>query len=178
MVQLVNKLKFFLPLTIFTGITFFLIVALDRDPNYMPSTLLDRPVPTFSLSVLGNENEFIDEKIFVGEPSLLNVWATWCFSCRIEHPFLHRLSLQGIRIIGLNYKDNTLKAKNWLDEKKDPYVLSLIDSKGVFAMDLGVFGAPETYMIDSRGIIRHKHVGIIDELVWSESLMPIWKSLK
>jgi cytochrome c biogenesis protein CcmG/thiol:disulfide interchange protein DsbE len=91
---------------------------------------------------------------------------------------LHRLSLQGIRIIGLNYKDNTLKAKNWLDEKKDQYVLSLIDSKGVFAMDLGVFGAPETYMIDSRGIIRHKHVGIIDDFVWNESLMPIWKSLK
>jgi len=91
---------------------------------------------------------------------------------------LHQLSLQGIRIIGLNYKDNTFKAKNWLDEKKDPYILSLVDQKGIFAMDLGVFGAPETYMIDSRGIIRHKHVGIIDELVWSESLMPIWKSLK
>ena len=178
MVQLVNKLKFFLPLTIFTGITFFLIIALDRDPNYMPSTLLDRPVPTFSLSVLGNKDEFIDEKIFMGEPSLLNVWATWCFSCRIEHPFLHQLSLQGIRIIGLNYKDNTLKAKNWLDEKKDPYIFSLVDQKGIFAMDLGVFGAPETYMIDSRGIIRHKHVGIIDDLVWNESLMPIWKSLK
>jgi cytochrome c biogenesis protein CcmG/thiol:disulfide interchange protein DsbE len=144
----------------------------------MPSTLLDRPVPAFSLSILGNENEIIDEKIFKGEPSLLNVWATWCFSCRIEHPFLHQLSLQGIRIIGLNYKDNTLKAKNWLDEKKDPYILSLVDQKGIFAMDLGVFGAPETYMIDSRGIIRHKHVGIIDDFVWNESLMPIWKSLK
>jgi cytochrome c biogenesis protein CcmG/thiol:disulfide interchange protein DsbE len=71
-----------------------------------------------------------------------------------------------------------LKAKNWLDEKKDPYILSLVDQKGIFAMDLGVFGAPETYMIDSRGIIRHKHVGIIDDLVWNESLMPIWKSLK
>ena len=144
MVQLVNKLKFFLPLTIFTGITVFLIVALDRDPNYMPSTLLDRTVPTFSLSVLGNENEFIDEKIFVGEPSLLNVWATWCFSCRIEHPFLHRLSLQGIRIIGLNYKDNTLKAKNWLDEKKDPYIRSMVEKKGILAMKHGGCGRKDT----------------------------------
>jgi len=174
----VNRLNFFLPLAIFISIIIFLIFALGRDPNHIPSSMLNRPVPSFSLSVLGDEDNFKDNKIFVGKPALLNIWATWCFSCRIEHPYLYKLSSQGVRIVGLNYKDNTLKAKKWLNDKKDPYIFSLIDQEGKFAIDLGVFGAPETYMIDSDGIIRYKHVGIIDDLVWRKSLLPIWKNLE
>ena len=178
MVKVVIRLRLFIPLIIFIGIVIFLIIALDRDPNFMPSALLDRPVPEFSLRILSDEKKYVDKNIFIGEPSLLNVWATWCFPCRLEHPYLYELSSQGVRIIGLNYKDNIVKARNWLFEMKDPYALSVIDNKGKLSIDLGVFGAPETYLIDSKGIIRYKHVGIVDDRIWHDRLLPIWKSLK
>lgn len=178
MVQLVYRLKLFLPLLIFIIVAVFLVVALGRDPNAMPSALLDRSVPEFSLRVLGDEDRYVGQEIFLGEPSLLNVWATWCFSCRIEHSYLLKLSSQGVRIVGLNYKDNGKKAKNWLLEMKDPYALSIIDNIGRFAMNLGVFGAPETYLIDGMGIIRYKHVGVIDDRVWYDHLLPVWENIK
>ena len=174
----VYRLKLFLPLLLFFVVAIFLMSALGRDPSYMPSALLDRPAPEFSLRILGDEDKYVGREIFLGEPSLLNIWATWCFSCRVEHAFLHKLSLQGIRIIGLNYKDDMHKATDWLNKMKDPYALSVIDDVGKLAINLGVFGAPETYFIDSMGIIRYKHVGVIDDRVWHDRLLPIWKNLK
>ena len=105
-------------------------------------------------------------------------WATWCISCRVEHPYLNKLSGEGVRIIGLNYKDDIVAARQWLEEKGDPYVLSIVDDTGRMGLDLGVFGAPETYVVDSSGTIRYKHVGVIDDRVWQKHLLSVWQQIQ
>jgi len=177
-----QRLKLFLPLLIFIVLAVFLLNGLERDPNAMPSALIDRPVPEFLLPVLGSYGEGkgerqVDQTIFQGQAALLNVWATWCISCRAEHPFLNKLSQQGVRIVGLNYKDDNVEANKWLSEKGDPYALSIVDASGRMGLDLGVFGAPETYVIDSSGIIRYKHVGVVDDRVWQKYLLPVWQQV-
>jgi len=174
----VARLKLFLPLIVFIVLAIFLLNGLERDPNAMPSALIDRPIPDFSLSVLSDENKQVDQTIFQGKPALLNVWATWCFSCRVEHPYLNKLSEKGIRIIGLNYKDDIVAARQWLEEKGDPYALSIVDDTGRMGLDLGVFGAPETYVVDSTGTIRYKHVGVVDDRVWQKHLLPVWQQIQ
>lgn len=144
----------------------------------MPSALIDRPVPVFSLPVLGDEARQVDQLILQGQPTLLNVWATWCIACRVEHAYLNKLSGQGVRIIGLNYKDDLVEAKKWLAEKGDPYELSVIDANGRLGLDLGVFGAPETYVVDRSGTIRYKHVGVIDDRVWQQKVLPEWQKVQ
>lgn len=172
------RLKLFLPLIVFIVLAIFLLNGLERDPNAMPSALIDRPIPDFSLSVLSDESKQVDQTIFQGEPALLNVWATWCISCRVEHPYLNKLSEKGIRIIGLNYKDDIVAARQWLEEKGDPYALSIVDDTGRMGLDLGVFGAPETYVVDSTGTIRYKHVGVVDDRVWQKYLLPVWQQIQ
>ena len=172
------RIKLFVPLLIFIVLAVFLLNGLERDPNAMPSALIDRPIPEFLLPVLGDENKQVDRQLFQGQPALLNVWATWCISCRVEHPFLNHLAQQGIRIIGLNYKDDVVEANKWLSDKGNPYVLSIVDSTGRMGLDLGVFGAPETYVIDSTGTIRYKHVGVVDDRVWQQHLLPVWQQIK
>jgi cytochrome c biogenesis protein CcmG/thiol:disulfide interchange protein DsbE len=172
------RLKLFIPLFIFIVLALFLLNGLKRDPNAMPSALIDRPVPEFSLPQLGNEEQQVTQDIFKGQPSLLNVWATWCVACRVEHPYLNGLSKQGVRIVGLNYKDDIVEANRWLVEKGDPYALNVIDASGRLGIDLGVFGAPETYIIDSNGMIRYKHVGVVDDYVWQNFLLPVWQQIK
>jgi cytochrome c biogenesis protein CcmG/thiol:disulfide interchange protein DsbE len=173
-----QRLKLFVPLFIFIILAVFLFNGLERDPNAMPSALINRPMPEFLLPVLGREIQQVDQQIFQGRPALLNVWATWCISCRVEHPYLNKLSAQGIRIIGLNYKDDIADANQWLSEKGDPYALSIVDGDGRMGLDLGVFGAPETYVVDSTGTIRYKHVGVVDDRVWQKYLLPIWQQIK
>ena len=173
-----KRLKLFLPLLIFVTLGLFLLQGLEKDPNAMPSALLDKPVPAFELAVLGG-NHTVTEDIFQGHPSLINVWATWCAACRIEHPFLNELAERGVRIIGVNYKDEPNAALRWLKNKGDPYELSVMDLNGLLGVDLGVFGAPETYLVDGNGVIRAKHVGIIDEAVWESKMRSLWeKSLE
>ena len=109
-----------------------------------------------------------------GKPLLLNVWATWCPTCRAEHQFLNALSGQGVRVVGLNYKDDRQKAVNWLDSLGNPYALSLFDGSGMLGLDLGVYGAPETFLIDGQGIIRWRHAGDLNARVWREQLQPLW----
>ena len=111
-----------------------------------------------------------------GKPALINVWATWCFSCRVEHPYLLQLAEQGVTIYGLNYKDEPLKASQWLVDLGNPYAETVVDQSGDFGLDLGVYGAPETYVIDAKGIIRHRHVGVVDEQVWLEQLQPFFEA--
>jgi cytochrome c biogenesis protein CcmG, thiol:disulfide interchange protein DsbE len=163
---------------VFVVLAIFLLNGLERDPNAMPSALIDRPVPVFSLPVLGDETRSVTEVLFQGEPALLNVWATWCVACRIEHPFLNKLADQGIRIIGLNYKDDNAAARKWLMDKGDPYALSVIDARGRMGLNLGVFGAPETYIVDRTGTIRYKHIGVVDERIWRDKLLPIWQKIQ
>lgn len=149
----------------------FLWVSLGDDgtKRVVPSALLDAQFPSFRLSDLLDKNSWHTD-LPKGQPMLVNVWATWCPGCYVEHPYLVKLAAQGVRIIGVNFKDNRTQAVAFLAEKGDPFHLSLYDEKGVLAVDLGVTGAPETYFVDSGGVIRYRHVGIISEQNWTKIL--------
>jgi len=114
----------------------------------------------------------------VGQVSLLNVWATWCVACRVEHPYLLDLAERGVPIFGLNYKDDGSDARKWLLDLGNPYRLDIADREGTLGLDLGVYGAPETYLLDAGGVIRYRHVGIVDQQVWESILQPLYLSLQ
>ena len=126
-------------------------------------------------SLLGAKN--IDQAGLIGKPFLLNVWATWCPSCRVEHPTFLKLQQSGVRIIGLNYKDEDLTAKKYLEIHGNPYEEVVVDALGSLVLDLGVTGAPETFFIDAKGTIRYRHVGVIDDRVWNETLKNIYSEM-
>lgn len=172
-----SRFKLFIPLIIFMVLAAFFWKGLSLDPTAMPSALLDKPVPAFSLTTVNDEQRQVTQDDLKGEVSLLNVWATWCISCRQEHPYLLAIAEQGIPIYGVNYKDDVVKAKQWLKDLEDPYQFSIVDADGRLGIDLGVFGAPETYVVDKLGVIRYKHVGVVTDKVWTETLLPIVESL-
>jgi cytochrome c biogenesis protein CcmG/thiol:disulfide interchange protein DsbE len=151
--------------------------GLSLDPTEMPSALIDRPLPTFNLPVLGGEGMLTQEDV-TGQVALLNVWATWCISCRVEHPYLKQLAERGIPIYGLDYKDDDADALRWLQELGDPYQLHIADREGTLGLDLGVYGAPETYLLDAAGVVRYRHVGVVDEQVWQTVLEPLYRQLQ
>lgn len=174
-----NRGLLFLPVAMFLLLGILLYAGLGRDAEHIDSPLLDRPLPAFRLPDLLDDSVQRSESDLAGQPSLLNVWATWCISCRVEHPYLVKLAReQGVRIIGLNYKDNVADARQWLSERGDPYAFTVMDAQGRLGLDLGVYGAPETYLIDAQGVIRGKHVGVIDETTWQRVIGPQWQSLQ
>ena len=158
----------FLPLAIFIGMGVFLMKGLQLDPTELPSALLDKPFPVFELPSVYAADDMLTEADFKGEPALVNVWATWCPSCKEEHAQLNKIKQEGYKVIGINYKDERVKAKIWLDRYLDPYAKNVYDKDGRLGLDLGVYGAPETYVIDAEGVIRYKHVGIVNEKVWQQ----------
>jgi len=172
-----SRIKLFIPLIIFAVLAGFFWRGLSLDPTHMPSALIDRQMPAFHLGTVMNPEKKVTVEALKGRPALLNVWATWCVSCKVEHPYLNRLAEQGVPIFGVNYKDDTAAAQGWLKKLGNPYVLSVIDQDGRLGIDLGVFGAPETYVLDGNGVIRYKHVGVVDDRVWSETLQPIMANL-
>ena len=168
-------LKRFLPLVAFLVLVLLLVRGLSLDPTELPSERLGDRVPAFDLPLLNTaERRSADD--WTGQPALLNVWATWCFSCRVEHPYLLELAAQGVVIYGLNYKDEPEKAAQWLVDLGNPYTETIVDQRGDFGLDLGVYGAPETYVIDADGIIRHRHVGVVSAQVWTEQLQPFFEA--
>ena len=170
------RLKLFVPLILFAILALFLFRGLELDPREMPSALIDRPLPEFSLPSLGQE-QMLSRSDVTGQVVLLNVWATWCVSCRVEHPYLHRLADTGVPIYGVNYKDDDADALRWLSELGNPYRANIVDREGTLGLDLGVYGAPETYLVDAAGVIRYRHVGVIDERVWQTILQPLYVEL-
>ena len=170
------RFKLFIPLFLFAVLAIFLFRGLALDPKEMPSALIDQPLPEFSLPQLGGDRLLSRDNI-TGQPALLNVWATWCVSCRVEHPYLQLLADQGVPIFGLNYKDDDADALVWLTELGNPYLLTIADREGTLGLDLGVYGAPETYLLDATGVIRYRHVGVVDERVWLRILEPIYQQL-
>lgn len=172
------NLKLFVPLLIFLILAAVLYQGLGRDPASMPSALIDRPVPEFRLPSLTEPATLLDHTLFRGRVSLLNVWATWCPSCRAEHAFLAKLAAQGVPIVGVNYKDDGDAARRWLADYGNPYTASIVDADGSLGVDLGVFGAPETYVIDKDGVIRFKHVGVVDDRVWQQVIAPVYQRLQ
>jgi cytochrome c biogenesis protein CcmG/thiol:disulfide interchange protein DsbE len=167
-----NRIRLFVPLIVFLVLAALLYLGLGRDPHELPSALLGRPVPAFALASL-RDGRPLDASLLRGAPHLLNVWGTWCSACREEHPFLVRLAERGVAIVGLDYKDDPAAARRWLADMGDPYSEVIADGEGRLGLDLGVYGAPETYVVDAEGIIRYRHVGIVDEQVWRERIEPV-----
>ncbi|MDX1706661.1 DsbE family thiol:disulfide interchange protein [Pseudidiomarina sp.] len=167
-----------LPLLVFLLLVGFLLRGLFSDPTELSSALVGKPVPQFELPDIYNPDVVYTEEVLQGRPMLLNVWATWCPTCRAEHDYLNQLAVQGVYIVGLNYKDDSrAKAVNWLNTLGDPYQLNLFDERGMVAIDLGVYGAPETFLIDADGYIQYRHVGDVNERVWSSTLKPMYDEL-
>jgi cytochrome c biogenesis protein CcmG/thiol:disulfide interchange protein DsbE len=166
------------PLLLFLVVCFFLFKGLYTDPRKLDSALIGQPVPEFTLQDIYDENKQYDASIFKGKKMLLNVWATWCPTCYAEHKFLNQLAGQDIYIVGMNYKDERKKAIRWLTDLKDPYKISLFDENGMLGMDLGVYGAPETFFIDSKGIIQYRHVGDLNARIWKDELSELYNGMQ
>lgn len=179
-----NRKLLFIPLALFLGLAVALMWQLMKnadgdDPTTLESALVGKPVPVFRLESLETPGNIIERgALITGKPLLLNVWATWCPTCHAEHRFLNTLAGQGVRIVGMNYKDDRQKAVNWLKGYGNPYALSLFDGNGLLGLDLGVYGAPETFLIDGQGIIRWRHAGALDETVWQQQLKPLWEKYR
>ena len=158
-----------IPLIIFLALILVLFTFLSGREDQLESVLVDKSFPEFSLTSLSDESSFISKKDISKLPALVNVWATWCIACRVEHPFLMKLKENStIKIYGLNYKDDRIKALDLLERDGNPFEFSIYDFEGRLAIDLGVYGAPETFFIDKEGIVRERHVGVVDEKVWQE----------
>lgn len=169
-----KRMFLFIPVVLAAVLGVVLFAGIGKDPNKLESALIGKPVPEFLLTDLHDEGRELDPELFKGQVSLLNVWGTWCPACRDEHDDLVWLAEEkGIRIVGLNYKDNRDDALDWLDKLGDPYQVSIYDPRGRLGFDLGVYGAPETYVIDADGIVRHRHVGVVNEKVWEQDLEPL-----
>lgn len=163
-----------LPLLAFLLLVGFLLRGLFSDPTELSSALVGKPVPEFVVPDLYQPSEQHSEAVLTGKPMLLNVWATWCPTCRAEHAYLNKLAAEGVAIVGLNYKDDSReKAVRWLNTLGDPYTINLFDEKGAVALEFGVYGAPETFLIDSQGNIRYRHVGDVNERVWQNGELGI-----
>lgn len=174
-----KRWKLFLPLAFFLTFCVLLYKGLFlENKTELPSALLNNPLPEFQLTTLNDPQQTVTRNDVTGEVFLLNVWGSWCPSCRAEHPYLLALQEQGARIIGLNYKDDRTEAQQWLQHGGDPYQLNIFDPQGKLGLDLGVYGSPETFLVDKAGVIRYKHVGVVDNRVWEETLKPRYELLQ
>ncbi|MDP8033530.1 DsbE family thiol:disulfide interchange protein [Pasteurella atlantica] len=176
-----NK-KRYIPLILFLVLMIAFFVQLQHnaqgdDPRALESALIGKPVPAKELNDLFEDKIYGNELFKQGKPLLVNVWATWCPTCYAEHQYLNQLAKQGINIIGVDYKDESKKARQWLKKLGNPYQTVIIDEKGSFGLDLGVYGAPETFIVDGKGIIHYRHTGDINSKVWQQKLQPIYNKL-
>ncbi len=173
-----RALKFLVPLALFLGLAAFFAVGLMRDPRVVPSPFIDKPAPAFSLEQLHHPKVAFTPEDMKGKVWMLNVWASWCVSCRVEHPVLVDISRKKlVPIVGLNYKDKREDALAWLGRFGDPYQLSAWDIDGRVGIDYGVYGAPETFVIDKQGVIRHKQIGPITPEALEKVILPLIRKL-
>lgn len=173
------RARYLIPLVLFVVITAFLAVGLTKDPSRVPSPLIGKPVPDFDLPRLEADAGRIGPAEMRGEVWLLNIWATWCAGCREEHHVLmEAASRDGVRILGLDYKDERGAALRWLEQRGNPYFASAFDPEGRVGIDLGVYGVPETYVIDAEGIIRHKTIGPVSMENLKREILPLVRRLQ
>src|SRR5262249_21120158 len=171
-------MRYLIPLIIFLGLLAFLAIGLGRDPHEVPSPLVNKPAPQFQLAQLHNPDKKFSADQMRGKVWLLNVWASWCVSCREEHPVLLEFSKTGqLPLYGLDYKDRRDDGLAWLSEFGNPYVLSAMDSDGRVGIDYGVYGVPETYLIDKDGVIRFKQIGPVTPEVLQNKILPLAREL-
>jgi cytochrome c biogenesis protein CcmG/thiol:disulfide interchange protein DsbE len=167
-------LRYLVPALVFVILAGFFVVGLQRDPRAVPSPLIGRPAPTFELESVEAPVREVSSRDFAGRMFVLNVWGTWCVGCRQEHDALMAISRQGlVPIVGLNWKDDRELATRWLRELGDPYVVTAFDQEGRVAIDWGVYGAPETFLVDADGIVVHKHVAPITLEIWERDFVPL-----
>jgi cytochrome c biogenesis protein CcmG, thiol:disulfide interchange protein DsbE len=174
-----KALKYGVPLALFVGLLVFFAVGLTRDPREVPSPFIGKPAPAFRLAQLHAPDKTIAPEDLKGKVWLLNVWASWCVSCRVEHPLLVEISRRGVvPIVGLNYKDKRDEGLQWLSKLGDPYVLSAYDVEGRVGIDYGVYGVPETFVIDKAGVVRYKQIGPVTPEAWEKTILPLVKKLQ
>lgn len=172
-------LKYLLPLGLFAALLVLLGVGLTLNPREVPSPLIGKPAPSFLLPRLDDPSQSVSNEIFQGKVSLLNVWASWCAACRQEHPVLMELARRGeATLVGLNYKDTQAAAFSVLQQSGNPYQVNAFDADGKVGIDWGVYGVPETFVIDKQGIIRYKHIGAITLEDWEQKLAPLVRYLE
>lgn len=169
-----NRASYFVPLGVFTVIVFVGYVGFQLgDRHVLPSALLQKPFPAFDASTLQDSGVRVGREAVLGHPVLVNVWATWCPTCQAEHEELTRITqVSDVRLVGINYKDDRNKALNWLAQFGDPYDLVIYDDDGLLGVELGVYGAPETFLLDENGIIVYKRVGDVNRNIWRSELLP------
>ena len=171
--------RFLIPLGFFIVLVGFLAVGLRLNPREVPSPLIDKPAPSFTLPELTDPQRTFSEKDMLGKVWLLNVWASWCVSCREEHPVLVAFSKRNIvPVYGLNYKDDRKDALAWLARLGDPYTKSIMDRDGRVGINYGVYGVPETYVIDKKGIIRYKQIGPVTPEILDAKIVPLVRKLQ
>jgi cytochrome c biogenesis protein CcmG/thiol:disulfide interchange protein DsbE len=171
--------RFILPLVVFLVLAGFLYVGLRLDPHEVPSPLIDKPAPAFNLPQLHDTSKQFSAEEMKGKVWMLNVWSSWCVSCKEEHPVLLSLAQQNIvPIYGLDYKDKREDALGWLNQAGNPYILSAMDRDGRIGIDYGVYGVPETYIIDKQGVIRYKQIGPVNHQNLREKILPMIAELQ
>jgi cytochrome c biogenesis protein CcmG/thiol:disulfide interchange protein DsbE len=174
-----RALKFGIPLLVFFLLVGFFAVGLVRNPREVPSPLIDKPAPAFRLGQLQEAGRAFAPEEMKGKVWMLNVWASWCVACRVEHPLLVELSRRKlVPIVGLNYKDKREDGIQWLAKFGDPYVLSVHDFDGRVGIDYGVYGVPETFVIDKAGVIRHKQIGPVTPEALEKTILPLIRRLE
>ncbi|MEJ2644905.1 MAG: DsbE family thiol:disulfide interchange protein [Gammaproteobacteria bacterium] len=172
-------IRYLIPFGMFAALVALLIVGLHHDPRRVPSPLIGKPAPQFSLSELKDPTHVLSRRDLLGKVTLVNVWASWCVSCREEAPLLTMLGKSGVvPIYGLNYKDNRARAIRWLKDFGDPYVADAFDKDGRTAINWGVYGVPETFVVDANGIIRYKQVGPVTESALQDKILPLVRKLR
>jgi cytochrome c biogenesis protein CcmG/thiol:disulfide interchange protein DsbE len=169
----VSNLKLYIPVVIFLALAGMMWRGLYLDTTTLPSALINQPMPDFELRTLEPGDRLVTKADLPDEPFLLNVWGSYCLPCLQENPILMAAMEQDIiPIVGVNYKDRHHAAIEWLDDNGNPFSMNIVDETGRYGIDLGVYGAPETFIVDENGIIRYKHIGVIDYRVWDDEIMP------
>lgn len=175
-----NNKSVLIPIAVFGILVVILGIGFTlEDPHKLPSELIDRPFPEFAMRELHDPSRMLSRDDLIGEVSLVNVWATWCPSCVVEHPELLRISREeDVPLYGINYNDDPLKAVQWLARNQNPFRFNIVDDEGRLGIDLGVYGAPETFVVDANGVIQHRHAGPVTKDIFDHELMPLIEHLR
>jgi len=171
--------RLLLPLVIFATLLIFLWLGLSLDPREVPSPLIGKPAPSFALATLNEPAKTLTRDDMMGQVWLLNVWASWCVSCRVEHPLLMQLARSNtVPVVGLDYKDKPEEGRAWLEQNGNPYRVSIVDRDGRVGIDFGVYGVPETFVVDKQGVIRYKQIGPVTAESLDKQILPLVRELQ
>ena len=167
------------PVALFLVLVVFLAIGLTRDPSVIPTEMIDREMPAFELPELHEKDVMVSERDLTGDIALVNVFGSWCVACLQEHPLLMRLARDDtVKIVGVNWRDEREDALTWLDKHGDPYNMIVFDAESDLVIEIGVTGAPETFVLDPSGRIRYKQIGPITDTVWRETILPVINAIE